>query len=284
MPLPVPTLDHVVINVHDRMDEAQALYTRLGFALTPRGYHTLGSMNHLAILGTEYLELIAVPPGDPKRSDILGWPTGLNGLVWGTEDSQGVHEALVASGVVCTPPGEFSRPVQLPTGTRDAVFRTVRLPKETTEAGRLYFCHHFTRDLVWRDEWRHHPNGAIGVRAAVIAARDPGRLASLFRRMFGDAAIAPIPNGHCLRVGLTNFEIVTPAELATRYDTTAPQGETRDEYMAALVLRSRSMDETIKHLRDFKNTRLDLDRRANPGARLIVPASETMGVTLDFRE
>ena len=36
-------------------------YRRLGFTLTPRGYHTLGSMNHLAIFGTEYLELIAGP-------------------------------------------------------------------------------------------------------------------------------------------------------------------------------------------------------------------------------
>src|SRR5271166_1708706 len=116
MPVPIPTLDHVVINVHDRMDEAHDLYTRLGFALTPRGYHTLGSMNHLAVFGTEYLELIAVPPGDPKRTDILGWPIGLNGLVWGTEDSQGVHEALIEAGIVCTPPGEFSRPVELPGG------------------------------------------------------------------------------------------------------------------------------------------------------------------------
>ena len=33
---------------------------------------------------------------------------------------------------------------------------TVRLMPGTVPDGRLYFCHHFTRDLVWRDEWRHH--------------------------------------------------------------------------------------------------------------------------------
>ena len=64
--LPMPTLDHVVVNVRDRIDEALDTYQRLGFTMTPRGYHTLGSMNHLAILGTEYLELIAAPPGDAR--------------------------------------------------------------------------------------------------------------------------------------------------------------------------------------------------------------------------
>ena len=61
MTLPVATLDHVVINARDDMDRAADIYRRLGFTLTERGYHSLGSMNHLAMFGTDYLELIAVP-------------------------------------------------------------------------------------------------------------------------------------------------------------------------------------------------------------------------------
>ena len=71
---PVPTLDHVVVNVRDRIDAAAETYRRLGFTLTPRGYHTLGSMNHLAMFGTDYLELIAVKPGDDSRSELLSSP------------------------------------------------------------------------------------------------------------------------------------------------------------------------------------------------------------------
>src|SRR5690349_17329137 len=85
--LPVPTLDHVVINVRHRIDEGAETYRRLGFTLTPRGYHTLGSMNHLAMFGTDYLELIAAPEGAGQRQEILDAPEGLNGLVWGSEDS-----------------------------------------------------------------------------------------------------------------------------------------------------------------------------------------------------
>jgi hypothetical protein len=90
MTLPVATLDHVVINARDDMDRAADIYRRLGFTLTERGYHSLGSMNHLAMFGTDYLELIAVPKGATSgRLDLLDFPFGLNGLVFGSEDSGG---------------------------------------------------------------------------------------------------------------------------------------------------------------------------------------------------
>ena len=111
--LPVPTLDHVVVNVRDRIDEGLETYQRLGFTMTPRGYHTLGSMNHLAIFGTEYLELIAAQPGETRRAEILASPFGLNGLVFGTDDSASVYAALHEAGVPVEPPLEFSRPVEL---------------------------------------------------------------------------------------------------------------------------------------------------------------------------
>ena len=88
MTLPAATLDHVVINARDDMDRAADIYRRLGFTLTERGYHSLGSINHLAMFGTDYLELIAVPKGATTgRMDLLTFPFGLNGLVFGSEDS-----------------------------------------------------------------------------------------------------------------------------------------------------------------------------------------------------
>ncbi len=56
-------LDHTVINVKFEMDKAQGLFGDLGFFLTDRGYHTLGSINHLMMFGTDYLELLGLPPG-----------------------------------------------------------------------------------------------------------------------------------------------------------------------------------------------------------------------------
>src|SRR3954468_16805146 len=102
--LPMPTLDHVVVNVRDQIDAGLETYRRLGFTMTPRGYHTLGSMNHLAILGSEYLELIAAAPGEPRRAEILASPFGLNGLVCGTDKSAAVYSALHAACVPVEPP------------------------------------------------------------------------------------------------------------------------------------------------------------------------------------
>lgn len=275
---PVPTLDHVVINVRDRIDEGAETFRRLGFTLTPRGYHTLGSMNHLAMFGTDYLELIAAPPADTQRPEIMEAAEGLNGLVFGTEDSAVTYAALQQAGVPVLPPGEFSRPVALSDGTtRDAVFRTVRLAPGTVTAGRLYFCHHFTRDLVWRDEWRHHANGATGVARAVIAATDPSELGALFARMFGPEAVRPIAGGLALAVGVSRFDVVTPEVLQREYGELAPDPAGRESFMAALVFRTRSLDAAAQAMEAGGIAGV---RREN--GVVTVPARSACGATLAF--
>lgn len=275
--LPIPTLDHVVVNVRDRIDAGAETYRCLGFTLTPRGYHTLGSMNHLAMFGTEYLELIAAPPDSP-RQEILTAPEGLNGLVFASEDAAATFAALRAAGVPVNPPQQFSRPVELPGGARDASFRTVHVTPGTVAAGRLYFCQHLTRDLVWRDEWRHHPNGTIGVIRAVIAAADPSLLGTLFARMFGADAVRQREDGYALAVGLAGFDILTPAALRADFGDAAPADGGRDSFMAALTLRTRSLEVAAAAL-----ARGGIAARRASG-RIIVPAADAFGVALEFRE
>jgi hypothetical protein len=279
MTLPVPTLDHVVINARDDMDSAAELYRRLGFQLTPRGYHTLGSMNHLAMFGTDYLELIAIPKGATTgRLDLLNYPHGLNGLVFGTEDSAATYAALKAVGVPIEPPQEFSRPVELPGGKRDAVFRTVRFKAEVIPAGRVYFCHHFTRDLVWRDEWRHHANGTVAVARAVIADENPASGAEMYRRMFGPDAMRRIEGGESLAIGNSRFDVVTPAELKRQFGNACPDAGGRKSYMAALTLRTTALERAGRAL---KEGRIDA---VVEKSRIVVPAAQALNATLEFVE
>jgi catechol 2,3-dioxygenase-like lactoylglutathione lyase family enzyme len=274
-----PTLDHVVINVRDRIDAGADTYRRLGFTLTPRGYHTLGSMNHLAMFGTEYLELVATPPGDTRRAEILNAPEGLNGLVWGTEDADRTYAALREAGVPVDPPQQFSRPVALPDGAHDATFRTVRLPASTTPAGRLYFCQHLTRGLVWRDEWRQHPNGVIGVMRAIIGAEDPSALGGLFARMFGADAVRAIADGCRLLVGLSQFDVITPTALARAFGDAAPGPAGRTAFMAGLTFRTRSLAKAADAFQ--AGGVAGVQRDAN---RMVVPAAAACGAVLEFRE
>jgi Glyoxalase-like domain len=279
---PVPTLDHVVVNARDRIDEAADTYRRLGFTLTPRGYHTLGSMNHLAVFGSDYLELIAAQPGDDSRPEIMNSPIGLDGLVFGTEDAAATHATLRRNDVPIDPPQQFSRPVKLDPEksngeTRDATFRTTRLPRSSTPAGRLYFCQHLTRDLLWRDQWRHHANGAVGVVRAIIAAEEPSRLGGLFARMFGAPAVRPTDDGCALILGLSRFDVVTPPALWEMFGGAAPDSRGRRDYMAALTVRTLSLDavETALEAGGIRGW----DRI---GTSVLVPAPEAFGVTIEF--
>ena len=207
MTLPIPLIDHVIVNARDALDDAAALWTRLGFQLTPRGHHTLGSSNNLAVLGTDYIELLGVQAG-AQRTDVLDWPAGLNGLVFKTLDSDAVHAALSGAGAPVLPPQAFSRPVDMGDGTlRDAAFRTVRIEREAAPAGRMFFCHHMTPELVWHDPWRHHPNGAIGIAGFGMTAPEPERYAALFERLFGPGPIGRGPRGVTLKTGLATVTV-----------------------------------------------------------------------------
>lgn len=279
MTLPVATLDHVVINARDDMDRAEDIYRRLGFTLTERGYHSLGSMNHLAMFGTDYLELIAVPKNATSgRLDLLNYSFGLNGLVFGSEDSAITYKALADAGLPFEPPSEFTRPVKYTGGQGDARFRTIRMKSGVVPYGRIYYCHHFTRDLVWRDEWRHHANGTVAVERAVIVEPDPAPGAKLYADMFGPEAVRDIRGGKTVVIGNSRFDIVTEAEMKAQLGDAAPDAEGRKAYMAALTLRTTSLAKAAQALQAGKIA------FTQKGGRIVVPAREAMNATLEFIE
>ena len=90
--------------------------------------------------------------------------------------------------------------------------------------------------------------------------------------MFGEGAVLPIEGGLRLAVGLARFDIVHPDMLARRLGPAAPDAAGRDEYMAALVLRSTKLDAAS----------IQVDGVISDAARLLVPAAQTMGVALEF--
>jgi hypothetical protein len=276
MPLPAAALDHAVVNALDRMDEAVECYRRLGFRMTERGYHTLGSINHLAVFRTNYLELIGFEPGAKQvRADILRFPVGLNALVLAADDADETYRGLRAGNVAAEAPLAFARPVEIDGTTREARFRTVRLAPDALPSGRLYFCQHLTRDVVWRAEWQDHSNGVLDIARAVIASTDPRRGAAIFAAMFGDATLQEIDGGLALALGNTRVEIVTPDRVAAAFGDEAPAASGRADYMAALTLRTASLDAAARAIGRGVAVRRE-------GRRLIVAAASAMNTTLEF--
>jgi catechol 2,3-dioxygenase-like lactoylglutathione lyase family enzyme len=206
----MPVLDHIVIDVRDRIDAAEARFRALGFNLTPRGHHTLGSSNHLAMFATDYLELLGFGAGGAARAEIQSFPVGLNGLVFKTEDADRIHAHAQAAGLPILPVQAFSRPVTLGGETRDARFRTTRLDPQQVAMGRVYFCEHLTPELVWRPEWQVHPNGARAIARVIVATPQPERTAELFRGLFGPEAAQATEGRVIVAAGRSLPNLATP--------------------------------------------------------------------------
>jgi hypothetical protein len=167
-------LDHLVLNTRFETDAARDLFESLGFTLTPRGHHSLGSINHLMVFAGGYLELIGLPLGTDKlRQEVLDSPVGLDGLVLATADADATEAAMTKAGFAMQPVRSFSRPVDLDGEKKDARFRTARLQPGEFAAGRVYFCEQQTPELVWRPEWMTHANGVTGLAELVVVSPRP---------------------------------------------------------------------------------------------------------------
>jgi hypothetical protein len=153
LPLPL-AIDHAVIAVRD-LDAAAARFSQLGFTLTPRGHHSIGSQNHCIMLASTYLELLAAPVAHPWLDyyrAFLEHAEGFAALALSTDDADGSYRQLKERGIAARPPMDLARPVD----GGVARFRLVQIEN----LPQMFICQHLTRDLVWRREWQRHANGA----------------------------------------------------------------------------------------------------------------------------
>ncbi len=277
MTLPSPLLDHVVIDVRDHIDEAMRSFSALGFQLTPRGRHTLGSVNHLAMFATDYLELLGFAEEGATRPEITRFPEGLNGLVFKTADADVVYREAEAAGLPVLPVQSFSRPVALDGATHDARFRTTRLNPDKVAMGRVYFCEHRTPELVWRPEWQAHPNTACAIARVVVATADPRGTAGLFRALFGGEAVVDRDGRRVIAAGTAQVELVDPNAVREEFGEAAAQPAGRAEYMAALGLRVGSLATAAQRLRAVPGVRIEPHR-------VVVPAAAAFNTTIVLAE
>ncbi|MDG1840128.1 MAG: VOC family protein [Dehalococcoidia bacterium] len=213
-------LDHVVINVRVDIDEAAKIFGQLGFTVTPKGYHTLGSVNHLAMFDTNYLELIGVPEeNQKKRADMMVTPLGIDGLVFKSEDVDETYKLLQSLNMDGDPPKAFSRPVALENSVEDARFRTVTVKSAVFPAGRVYFCEHGTPELVWRPEWQDHVNQTVHAEEMVIVSQNAERTAEDY---------AKLTQGEVQQSGLGSYHINLINSRLTVYSTDMYAGKYGD--------------------------------------------------------
>ncbi|HLJ20902.1 MAG TPA: VOC family protein [Stellaceae bacterium] len=259
---PARGIDHVVIAVRD-LDRAEAQYRQLGFALTPRGHHVkLGSYNHCAMFGTDYLELLAQgTPPRPALDRFLRTREGILGIALRTADARRTFADMRDQGVAIAEPVDFGRPVDMPGGPREARFTTTELDNDSTAGLRVFFCEHKTPELVWLREFQSQPNGVTGLSGLTIVDTG-GRLESVLGRALGEASRA--------------IEYLTPPAAAERFIgdhvlAVAPP------YVAAIRLRVADRAATARFLEGA-----GMATRKLPSGALQVSSRDGMGAVLEF--
>jgi len=271
-------LDHIVINTLFDMDRAADMMSQLGFTLTPRGYHSLGSINHLMMFEHDYLELIGLPLGtDVLRKEILESPRGLDGLVFKANDIDACERTLRESGLAMLEARSFSRPVTIDGVEHLARFRTVRTAPEMFEAGRVYYCQHYTPELVWHRPWMSHPNGVRALSELVVVSSN---LEADVPRYAKAAQAASEQQGHDWTIVLPHgfrLTLISPARYRERYGDQCVEADDRKSFFGAIVFDSPD----IARIRDLASSIPDL-RVATSGASLslLVPFLNTL---LEFR-
>lgn len=240
-----PLLDHIVVNVQFDMDRAESQFSALGFELTPRGFHTLGSVNHLMVFETDYLELLGLPRGaEVRRPELTGESVGLRGLVFKADDVDEIFSHLQGQGMAGDPPRAFSRPVTVDGVERSARFRTVSVRPGVFAAGRVYFCEHQTPDLVWRSAWQRHRNRVTTMRECIVVADEPEREGERYSKLLNRAAESTTGGEVSLDLTGSRLLILEPKRYAERFGALASNLAGRRSIFGALSLGSAALCET----------------------------------------
>jgi hypothetical protein len=188
-------VDHAIFYAGQALDELAAFFERLGFTLTPLGRHSSGSVNRLAILQDQYLELVGFEPGTPPtvRPELQSLPLGLTGIA--AADRADYQRRLGRDGLL--PARRLERPVDLPGVHGIAAFTNSELRAPAPDV-RVFLCRHHTPELVWHPAWQQHANGTAAVTEIAFHTRDPQRLHAALRTAFdlGDTEAGEVYEAH----------------------------------------------------------------------------------------
>jgi len=275
------SLDHVGIAVAD-LDKAAAQFQRLGFQLTPRGYHTLpppapgaarqrvGTGNNCAMLKRGYLELIGVT--DPVyngrlRGDIARYE-GLHIIAFGSEDAAATAGALRKAGLEVTGP----RPLERPIDDKLAKFEIVDFVAPALPEAHFFAIRHGTPDLLWKPELLTHPNGVVSLDTLTIAVADPAEFAGRLGRFLSATPVAE--DGLLLKLAPGHVRIVDSAWLASHLPANTPALP----YIAGIGLGVADLAKTADYL-----TKNKIAFRREGDALLVAP-TDACGAFLEFRQ
>ena len=273
-------IDHVIIAVRD-LDRVEMNWSRLGFALTPRGRHLQrGTANYCIMFQNDYLELLGIVD---RRQDLSGADAflarreGIRGLAFASDSAEATAAALRDRGLHPAPARDLARQVEMPRKTIVPRFRLVALPPEETPGLDAFFCQHLTPELMRQPGWLAHPNGAVALRGLTVAVEDTALLRPAYEKLFGPAAVNETDEVLTVHAGPHRIVFATPDDFSALYPEVTLGPAFGLPAIALLVLASRDVEVTMDHLTQWQ---VPYEQLAD-GA-VLVPAEEANGAALLF--
>lgn len=225
-------LDHAGWFVED-MERAAAVFTRLGFPLTPYSVHgdrdpatgekrLVGSANRLAMLERGYLEILT--PVDDTDTPVsrhmracLDAYQGVHLAAFTVADAEAEAEALALRGFSVMPAVNLRRTVETEEGDQDEVaFTVIRAELGSVPEGRLQTLTHHTPGLMWQPRHVAWDNGFRALSGLVWASQDPAGSAERLARYTG-RPVRETPEGLEISLDRGVLRVVTPREAQDRF-------------------------------------------------------------------
>jgi catechol 2,3-dioxygenase-like lactoylglutathione lyase family enzyme len=277
-------IDHVVVAVRD-LERARQNWTRLGFALSPRGRHIgRATGNYCVMFAGDYVELLGIvddaAPAQPRWLAFLAWREGLMAAAFAPAAAPEIARAgLASAGLNPSEPRPLSRRIELPEGTVEPSFSLIALPPEETPGLDCFICAQLTPELMRRPEWLRHPNGAERIIGIHVLVAETAPLLPAYDRLFGLPQVTTTDAVAVVRVGRHRITFSTPDDFLTMHPGLDLPADFPLPGMVSLELGVAERDATADYLRESRIPFGEL-----PDGSLAVPAREANGAILCFAE
>jgi Glyoxalase-like domain len=276
-------IDHVIIGVRD-LERARLGWSRLGFALSPRGRHIgQGTANYCIMFPSDYLELLGiVDPNDfvqrldaflARREGVMATAFAPTGAI------EEVRSAMLGLQLHPSEPRPLGRQLELPGGTVVPRFSLLSLPQEETPGLDSFICAHLTPELMRRPEWLEHPNGARRLKGIHVLVEDTAALLEPYDRLFGIQQVTTTDAVACVHVGRHRIVFSTPDDFQTMHPGLDLDPDFPLPGIISLELGIDRRNRTADYLAQWQIAFNEM-----PDGSLVVPASEANGTILFFSE
>lgn len=274
-------IDHVLVAVRD-LAAARALWTRLGFTLTPRGGHPQwGTANHCIMFADDYVELIgAIGAGakaDGLRTRLDAGGEGVSGLAFATADATAAAAGLRRAGLAVGEPAALNRALETPEGEVQPRFAVLDLPDGILPGATTFLCQHLTPALLRRPEWLDHANGAIAVLSLTLAVDDPEAVRPGLEAVFGAGSTTGTDSTVAVHTGRGLILLARPDEVSQLHPECDFDEPPPSPSVVALTLAVDDPARTAAHL-----AAQDVPFSRDSDGTLRIAAEDASGVFLEF--